>query len=327
MESQNVVLKLEDLDVKGLDIDDKQITKIACSSDHVQCILSSGEAFAFGNNLNGKLGTGTKNTTEKPEIVRCMDKLVDVACGSNFTVWISEAHEVYSCGIPSALIPVKLNGKSAISCAAYGDSLALIDTEGGVTFWSNFADINNPVNPPLIGKAKSISCGNQFVAVLFDNGLLAKITHDKCEYLCVKSHIMEGGETFISMSACADYIIAIDYWKRAYIFGDFNGYSAQYLQNEPVFCNADRVWAMPGYCCARTSDMEILGIGKIPSPGGSRLIRVSKELSFSTGIGEIVGNEGKLFCLEILFDRETLTKSVKHFVPIGLTNNFPVVRI
>ena len=87
----------------------------SCGRSHTVCVDTEGKAWAFGSNKFGQLGFGVikKAKGEKPSDigetrpvkVQCaidpvFGKVVDVACGADFTLWLTDTGKVLSAGYP-----------------------------------------------------------------------------------------------------------------------------------------------------------------------------------------------------------------------------------
>ena len=321
------ILQLDRLTVTGLDTSGQYLMSIAVGKDHGQCLLSGGFGIAFGNNENGKLGIGVAKDTKVPELVRSTEKFVDVACGRDFSIWVSQTNHVFSCGVPKSLVPTEMQNVTAVACSAYNNSAAVIDCDGNVVFWPDFHDAGGVIKPKLLTKAKSISCGNGFVAVLLANNILMKVTETESACLYVTSRVLIGGERFIRMSACESYIIAIDQWNKGWIFGEFNGFSKELLASEPVFTNVSAVWAMPNYCCAMNQNFVLFGMGKIPAGVAADepvFAKMETHIDLGNAVGSVAGNEHELYGIPIHFTREMIQKQADFFIPEYLTERMPI---
>ena len=327
LEEGSAILQLDRLKVTGLDTTGQYLMSLAVGKNHGQCLLSGGAGLAFGRNDNGKLGIGSDKSTTTPELVRSTEKFIDVACGSDFSLWISESKAVFSCGVPKSLVPTILPNFTGVACSAYNNSAAIIDCNGNVVFWPDFHNTAHVVQPKLLTQAKSISCGNGFVAVLLTNNILMKVTEDDCVCLYVTSRVLIGGERFVRISACESYIVAIDQWNKGWIFGEFNGFSKEYLACEPVFTHVSAVWAMPNYCCAMNQSFVLYGIGKIPASvatDGVTFAKMETHIDLGNAVGSVAGNENELYGIPIHFTREMIQKQADFFIPEYLTERMPI---
>ena len=91
---------------------DKKVTAAACGKHHTVLVTEDGLAFAFGSNKMGQCGVGGKvdtpknqkagADTEKPiECKQCeVSDVVRVACGAEFTLFVTKDGALYACGNP-----------------------------------------------------------------------------------------------------------------------------------------------------------------------------------------------------------------------------------
>jgi hypothetical protein len=96
----------------------------------------------------------------------------------------------------------------AVQISAFGDSAAVITPEGRLVYRIEFHE-SGPFDPPqLFDNPKFIACGDKFVPVLLDNGILTKVTAEDSVVLYAPSKFSTGGSHFLQLSAAASYIIA-----------------------------------------------------------------------------------------------------------------------
>lgn len=74
------------------------VIQIACGLHHTVVLTQNGEAFTFGSNQHGQLGTGDLLNRTGPIQVKINSFIVQVAAGSNHTVLLSSRGVVYTFG-------------------------------------------------------------------------------------------------------------------------------------------------------------------------------------------------------------------------------------
>lgn len=86
----------------------KFVTKVVCGAQHTMCIATAfphdvNAVYVWGNGMLGQLGLGRKGTG-KGRLLPCLmepfsdNRVVDISCGANFSVAVTDAGEVYSWG-------------------------------------------------------------------------------------------------------------------------------------------------------------------------------------------------------------------------------------
>lgn len=78
----------------------KGVVKISLGEYHAACCTTKGEVYVWGTNKSLCLGVGRRETAWKPEQVKFSSNIyiVDVHCGSNFTIAVGDQGEVYTWG-------------------------------------------------------------------------------------------------------------------------------------------------------------------------------------------------------------------------------------
>jgi len=74
------------------------IISVHCGYYHSFCISDSHKVFGFGYNKHSQLGIGGSNSKSKPVLLKKTKNIIDISCGSEFSVFLSSAGEVYMCG-------------------------------------------------------------------------------------------------------------------------------------------------------------------------------------------------------------------------------------
>jgi alpha-tubulin suppressor-like RCC1 family protein len=117
--------------VEGLD--DVSIVSVAAGTEHAAAISDKGRCFTWGRGERGTLGHGHTDDCHKPTLVDALKKLaiVDIACGTSHTVFITDTGTVYACGnswvffvgvgnVQCTFIPQCVAGPTAIRHVACG---------------------------------------------------------------------------------------------------------------------------------------------------------------------------------------------------------------
>jgi len=73
--------------------------QIAAGSRHSAAVAASGVAFTWGDGLCGQLGLGRCTKKSVPTLVEGLSHLVEVACGTNHTVFLDTDGAIHSCGL------------------------------------------------------------------------------------------------------------------------------------------------------------------------------------------------------------------------------------
>lgn len=85
-----------------VDVSEK-IVDAACGQKHTLLLSKSGAVFVMGKNDCGQLGLGLEKvqtqTTPRP-ILADMGKVIKVACGDNFSMFLNDKGQLYTCGKP-----------------------------------------------------------------------------------------------------------------------------------------------------------------------------------------------------------------------------------
>ena len=93
-----------------------RFVRASCGRSHTVCVDAEGRAWAFGGNKCGQLGIGSIKGKKgakpsdigdtRPDATECAidaaayGRVADVACGGDFTLWLTEAGKVLSAGHP-----------------------------------------------------------------------------------------------------------------------------------------------------------------------------------------------------------------------------------
>ncbi|XP_054416354.1 RCC1-like G exchanging factor-like protein isoform X1 [Pongo abelii] len=177
-----------------------RVLQVSCGRAHSLVLTDREGVFSMGNNSYGQCGRKVVENeiySESHRIHRMQDfdgHVVQVACGQDHSLFLTDKGEVYSCGwgadgqtglghynITSS--PTKLGGDLAgvniIQVATYGDCCLAVSADGGLFGWGNseylqLASVTDStqVNVPRclhfsgVGKVRQAACGGTGCAVL-----------------------------------------------------------------------------------------------------------------------------------------------------------------
>ncbi|KAM9583319.1 RCC1-like G exchanging factor-like protein isoform 1-T1 [Trichechus inunguis] len=181
-----------------------QVLQVSCGRAH-SLILTDGEGvFSMGNNSYGQCGRKVVENeiySQSHKVHRMQDfdgQVVQVACGQDHSLFLTDKGEVYSCGWGAdgqtglghyniSSVPTQLGGDLAgvniIQVATYGDCCLAVSADGDVFGWGNSeylqlasttdsTQVNVPRYLPFsgVGKVKQAACGGTGCAVLNGEG-------------------------------------------------------------------------------------------------------------------------------------------------------------
>lgn len=133
------------------------IQKIAAGGSHALALDESGQVFSWGRNEYGQLGRPILgNLAEQvPDFARVNKRIVDIAAGENFSLFLDDQGRIWSCGINAfgelgrsgialthdhEVKPVLLSEKVLFTAITAGSRHALaIDTKDKLWSWGNNA--------------------------------------------------------------------------------------------------------------------------------------------------------------------------------------------
>ena len=81
------------------------ILKVSAGGTHFMVLLSNGDLYASGQNLQGQLGTGNTTTVYGNYIKSSLSNVKNVFCGYASTIAITNDNKVYLCGRKTVLFP------------------------------------------------------------------------------------------------------------------------------------------------------------------------------------------------------------------------------
>ena len=85
---------------KLLDTSLFSVASVSCGNQHSLILTSSGSILAFGRNMDGQLGISSRKDAKLPTLVNGLkdDIIVEIACGSDYSLAMSEAGSVFVWG-------------------------------------------------------------------------------------------------------------------------------------------------------------------------------------------------------------------------------------
>ncbi|XP_012888640.1 PREDICTED: Williams-Beuren syndrome chromosomal region 16 protein [Dipodomys ordii] len=183
---------------------DTRVLQVACGRAHALVLTDQEGVFSMGNNAYGQCGRQVVENEvyrESHRVHRMQDfdgQVVQVACGQDHSLFLTDKGEVYSCGwgadgqtglghYNTTSAPCRLGGDlsgvKVVQVAAYGDCCLAVSADGGVFGWGNSeylqlasvtesTQVNVPRNLPFskVGRVKQAACGGTGCAVLNEEG-------------------------------------------------------------------------------------------------------------------------------------------------------------
>ncbi|RWS05860.1 Williams-Beuren syndrome chromosomal region 16 protein-like protein [Dinothrombium tinctorium] len=181
-----------------------KVKKVSCGRAHTVCLTSDNELFSLGNNAYGQCGRPIiekeifHGSRKVNKIYGIDEKVSEVVCGQDHTLFLTENGSVYSCGwgadgqtglghYGNAAIPTKvkgdIEGEKIVSLSSSADSVLACNEKGDVFGWGNSeynqlhvatseTQLNIPRHLPLknIGKVKQVAAGGTMCLVVNESG-------------------------------------------------------------------------------------------------------------------------------------------------------------
>jgi hypothetical protein len=104
-------------------LDGCEVVHVACGQQHAVAVTAGADCFSWGLGVFGQLGHGTTKDSLRPQLIRRNEALasgvVQVACGSNHTVFRTQDGKLQACGhseYVSAVLTICLNGSTLSAC-------------------------------------------------------------------------------------------------------------------------------------------------------------------------------------------------------------------
>jgi uncharacterized repeat protein (TIGR01451 family) len=168
------------------------VKAIAAGRDYSLAIRTDGTLWAWGENLSGQLGNGTRNNTPTPTQVSGLSNVVSAAASNGFTLASLSDGTVWAWGfngygqlgdgtITERLLPVQVSGLTNVIAVAAGSfhSVAL-KSDGTVWTWGSgytlgnntTANSNTPVQVSGLANVRAISARGDHTLALKTDGTI-----------------------------------------------------------------------------------------------------------------------------------------------------------
>ncbi|XP_053130871.1 RCC1-like G exchanging factor-like protein isoform X2 [Hemicordylus capensis] len=180
-----------------------RVMQVSCGRAHSLVLTDTEGVFSMGNNSYGQCGRKVVEGeiySESKLIYRLQEfenRVVQVACGQDHSLFRTEKGEVYSCGwgvdgqtglghYDIASTPAKLGGDISgvpiAQVATYGDCCLAVSEDGDLFGWGNseylqlaavteLTQVNVPRHLPFkVGRVKEVCCGGTINALLNEEG-------------------------------------------------------------------------------------------------------------------------------------------------------------
>ncbi|XP_054163253.1 RCC1-like G exchanging factor-like protein [Oppia nitens] len=182
-----------------------KVVRVSCGRSHTACLTDKGEVYSLGNNAFGQCGRPIVDNEKYfashliHQIKEIDDKVCDIVCGQDHTLFLTESGTVYSCGwgadgqtglghYNNQGIPMKvkgdIEGQKIIQLSSAADSVLAINDKGDVFGWGNseysqFSSITSDyqLNIPrhlkldnVKGKVVNVCAGGSICALVNDLG-------------------------------------------------------------------------------------------------------------------------------------------------------------
>uniref|UniRef100_W5KJE7 RCC1 like n=1 Tax=Astyanax mexicanus TaxID=7994 RepID=W5KJE7_ASTMX len=195
--SYDYVLEPSPVSLPLVNPQETRVLQVSCGRAH-SLVLTDSEGFSIGNNVYGQCGRKiVENEVYGSHLVHKIEgfesRVVQVACGQDHSLFLTETGSVYACGWGAdgqtlghhdkTAIPVLVGGDLAgvkiQQVSTYGDCSLAVSTEGQLFGWGNSeylqlasvtetTQISSPRLLPLdgVGKVTQAACGGTQVAIL-----------------------------------------------------------------------------------------------------------------------------------------------------------------
>uniref|UniRef100_A0A8D0GR68 RCC1 like n=1 Tax=Sphenodon punctatus TaxID=8508 RepID=A0A8D0GR68_SPHPU len=182
-----------------------RVSQVSCGRAHSLVLTDSEGVFSMGNNSYGQCGRKVIEGEIYSEsqlihrIQKFKNRVVQVVCGQDHSLFRTEKGEFYSCGWGAdgqtglgyynlTSVPTKVGGDLAgvniVQVASYGDSCLAVSDEGDLFGWGNneymhlasiteLTQVNVPRHLPFkVGKIRQAACGGTIGAIINEEGNL-----------------------------------------------------------------------------------------------------------------------------------------------------------
>jgi len=174
----------------------KQVVAFDFGIDHAAAVTKNGQLFTWGEGKFAQLGLKDLNSRTSPSLVIFSDgaNIIDVGCGTRFTICVATSGKVYSWGVGTLgqlgheekrrqQQPKEIKRLSNITTVSCGQDHAIaLDNSGAIYSWGHAEygclgrkprDGNHIPGTVDIGStATSISCGSKHNAVIVEGGIV-----------------------------------------------------------------------------------------------------------------------------------------------------------
>ncbi|XP_049331879.1 RCC1-like G exchanging factor-like protein isoform X2 [Astyanax mexicanus] len=202
--SYDYVLEPSPVSLPLVNPQETRVLQVSCGRAHSLVLTDSEGVFSIGNNVYGQCGRKIveNEVYSGSHLVHKIEgfesRVVQVACGQDHSLFLTETGSVYACGWGAdgqtglghhdkTAIPVLVGGDLAgvkiQQVSTYGDCSLAVSTEGQLFGWGNSeylqlasvtetTQISSPRLLPLdgVGKVTQAACGGTQVAILNDEG-------------------------------------------------------------------------------------------------------------------------------------------------------------
>ena len=171
------------------------IMQVAEGGNCLAILTTGGQLYTVGNNYRGQLGLGDSVSRTEPTLVEGFDNIIQVACGSYHTLFLTDDGRVYGFGVGKylgldndqlQLVPRQIFPLSNIIQIACGDTYTLMVSDQGKLYqfgkicsdsdwWSVPQEMTNPEGQPF-DNIVDIACGDEHACILERSSITGKST-------------------------------------------------------------------------------------------------------------------------------------------------------
>ncbi|KAH0790259.1 protein RCC2 [Histomonas meleagridis] len=282
------------------------------SESHSVIILEKNISLAIGDNSKLQLGIGsTESTVNEFTPVKLEQNFKSVACGQDFTVWLTTEDKLFGSGLlfTQNNIPTQIENLTAKYIASYNKSFAIISDDSSVIYWPDLSNFSSTITQHFDSEPKTVSIGNGFVSVLLENHTAFIIKEDRnISPIIVPSIALKGGNLFNEVKSCANYTAVITMQKEVNIFGTLGEYH-QKRSSIPIFDDEPlHVFTFPDYCIIIDTDFRTYSFGKndfgqMAISGVDRCYQaIATEYKFP--VKEVFGSSKSSFFVPLILNRD-----------------------
>jgi hypothetical protein len=123
------------------------ITEIAAGAGSVYAVAADGRVWAWGNNANGELGTGTKNNSTIPQLVSGLNGIASVTPGTSYAMAIDFSGKAWMWGdfyyplpgylpaVTASLVPLSIPVFAGVTGISGDSHKAVMTADGNIWTW------------------------------------------------------------------------------------------------------------------------------------------------------------------------------------------------